>query len=260
VYQDTVGEFHPRLESYEEELKRHGHDCLRMFARKGETGPERIRRTGQVLVKARHPVAVFARDDHAAAEVVDACLSAGLLVPEEVAVLGANNDELVCDALRVPLSSIDCNLEGMGYEAASQLDRLMNGEVIGPYVTMIPPKEVITRQSTDILAYDDLDLVKAVQFIRQNSQSGIGVMNVVAATHASKRKLSMLFQAKLGRSILQEITRCRLAHACRLLETTGMKVEAVAAEAGFPNRRSLHIAFQRENGVTPRQHRANTRR
>ncbi len=260
VYQDTTGGFHPRLESYDEELRRCGCDCLRIFARKGETGPQRIRRTGQILAKARHPMAVFARDDHAAAEVIDACLSAGLVVPEEVAVLGANNDPLVCEALRIPLSSVDCDLEGMGYEAASQLDRIMNGQKTSPYITMLPPKGVVVRQSTDILAYDDLDLVKAVQFIRQNSRTGIGVMNVVSATRASKRKLSMLFQAHLGRSILQEITRHRLAHASRLLETTGMKVEGIAVDAGFPNRRSLHVAFQREYGMTPKQYSARFQR
>ena len=260
LYQDLPeGEISP-LEGYREELLAHDRKCLCIAAQKGEASSARIQRTGLILAKARHPVAVFARDDHSAAEVIDACLSAGLLVPEQVSVLGVNNDELVCEALRVPLSSIDCDLDGMGYEAAAQLDRLMSGEALGSYVTMIPPKEVITRQSTDILAYDNLELVKAVQFIRQNSQAGIGVMNVVAATGASKRKLSTLFQAMLGRSILQEITQHRLAHACRLLETTDLTVEAIAAEAGFPNRRRLHLTFLRGKGVTPRGSRTSVRR
>ncbi len=210
-----------------------------------------IRRLGQVP----HPLGVFAYNDHVAATVIDVCLDAGLRVPEEIAVVGVDNDDLVCECLSVPLTSVHHDLERLGYEGAALLDRLMNGEPPPVKPIRIPPKGLVMRESTDVFATEHKDIAKARRFIHEHFQAPLAVGDVVAATGLSRRGLEKAFRAHLGRTITDEILRVRLGRARELLSQTDLKVSAVSAAAGFSRPQYFCNVFRQAMGKTPRQYR-----
>jgi LacI family transcriptional regulator len=204
------------------------------------------------------PLAVFAYNDCVAADVIDACEDAGLLVPEAVAVLGVDNDTLLCDCLRVPLSSVCHDLEGMAYQAAALLDRMMSGEIPPQETIRVPPKGLVTRRSTDIVAVDNLQLARALRYIRDHySDPLLGVEEVVSSTDISRRQLEKAFRRELDRSLNEEIVRVRMDKVRHLLATTDMKVVDVAAASGFSRPSHLFRTFRKLNGVGPKTYRSN---
>lgn len=203
-----------------------------------------------------NPLAVFAYNDCVAANVIDACDDAGLLVPEAVAVMGVDNDTVLCECVRVPLSSVCHDLEGLAYEAAALLDRMMNGEKPPDEVIRVQPKGVVTRRSTDIVAVDDLQLARALRFIRDHyTDSLLGVEAVVAATDVSRRLLEKAFRREMKRSLNEEIIRVRMEKVRDLLVTTHMKVVDVAAATGFSRPSHLFRTFRKYFGVSPKSYR-----
>jgi LacI family transcriptional regulator len=203
-----------------------------------------------------NPLAVFAYNDCVAANVIDACDDAGLLVPEAVAVMGVDNDTILCECVRVPLSSVCHDLEGLAYEAAALLDRMMNGEKPPKEVIRVRPKGVVTRRSTDIVAVDDLQLARALRFIRDHyTDSLLGVEAVVAATDISRRLLEKAFRREMKRSLNEEIIRVRMEKVRDLLVTTQMKVVDVAAATGFSRPSHLFRTFRKCFGVSPKNYR-----
>lgn len=203
------------------------------------------------------PLAVFAYNDCVAADVIDACDDAGLLVPEAVAVLGVDNDTLLCECVRVPLSSVCHDLEGLAYEAAALLDRLMAGEAPPQEVIRIPPKGLVTRRSTDIVAVDNLQLARALRYIRDHyADPLLGVEEVVAATEISRRQLEKAFRRELNRSLNEEIVRSRMEKVKDLLTTTDLKVVEVAAMTGFSRPSHLFRTFRKFTGVGPKCYRS----
>jgi LacI family transcriptional regulator len=205
-----------------------------------------------------HPLAVFAYNDCVAADIIDACDDAGLLVPEAVAVLGVDNDTILCECVRVPLSSVCHDLEGLAYEAAALLDRLMNGEMPPPGVIRVQPKGLVTRRSTDIVAVDNLQLARALRYIHDHYTNPLlGVEAVVAATEISRRQLEKAFRRELDRSLNEEIVRIRVEKVRDLLANTGMKVVDIAAATGFSRPSHLFRTFRKFTGVGPKTFRAN---
>jgi LacI family transcriptional regulator len=203
------------------------------------------------------PLAVFAYNDCVAAGIIDACDDAGLLVPEAVAVMGVDNDPILCECVRVPLSSVCHDLEGMAYQAAALLDRLMAGGPPPDEVIRIQPKGVITRRSSDIIAVDNLQLARALRFIRDHYPSPLlGVEEVAAATDISRRQLEKAFRRELNRSLNEEIVRVRLEKVKELLTTTTLKVVDVAAMTGFSRPSHLFRTFRKSVGVSPNAFRA----
>jgi len=204
-----------------------------------------------------NPLAVFAYNDCVAADVIDACDDAGLLVPEAVAVLGVDNDTLLCECVRVPLSSVCHDLEGLAYEAAALLDRLMSGEAPPQEVIRVPPKGLVTRRSTDIVAVDNLQLARALRYIRDHyADPLLGVEEVVAATEISRRQLEKAFRRELNRSLNEEIVRSRMEKVKDLLATTDLKVVEVAAMTGFSRPSHLFRTFRKFTGVGPKSYRS----
>lgn len=202
------------------------------------------------------PLAVFAYNDCVAADVIDACDDAGLLVPEAVAVLGVDNDTLLCECVRVPLSSVCHDLEGMAYQAAALLDRMMSGAPPPPEVLRVAPKGLVTRRSTDIVAVDNLQLARALRYIRDHyADPLLGVEEVVAATEISRRQLEKAFRRELDRSLNEEIVRVRMEKVRNLLATTEMKVVEVAAATGFSRPSHLFRTFRKFTGVGPKTYR-----
>jgi LacI family transcriptional regulator len=203
------------------------------------------------------PLAVFSYNDCVAADIIDACAQAGLLVPEAVAVMGVDNDVILCESVRVPLSSVCHDLEGMAYQAAALLDRLMSGKQAPTEVLRVRPKGVVTRRSTDILAVDDLQAARAMRYILDHySNRLLGVNDVVAATNLSRRELEKAFRKKLARTINQEIIRVRIDRVKTLLSTTTMKAVEISVVTGFSRTNHFFRSFRKSVGLSPKKFRA----
>lgn len=216
----------------------------------------RRKRLVRELRSLRKPLAVFAYNDCVAADIIDACEDAGLLVPEAVAVLGVDNDTILCESLRVPLSSVCHDLEGMAYKAAALLDRLMAGRKAPGRVIRIPPVGLVTRRSTDIVAIENLQVARALRYIQDHYTSPLlGVDDVVAATSLSRRALELAFRKELQRTVNQEIVRVRMAEVRKLLTTTKMKVVGIAAITGFARPSHLFRSFRKLYATNPKSFR-----
>jgi LacI family transcriptional regulator len=201
------------------------------------------------------PVGVFACTDIYGQQVLTACQESGTAVPEEVAVLGVDDDEVFCELATPSLSSIATDLDKAGYVAAQCLDELMAGSDNVPARTLVEPTGVICRRSTDTLAVEDSDVAAALRFIRENAAKGIRVPDVVRAVVLSRRTLERRFQELLGRSPHDEIMRVRILSAQRLLRDTDLSLEAIARMTGFTYAEYLSVAFRRLTGQQPSQFR-----
>jgi LacI family transcriptional regulator len=201
------------------------------------------------------PAAILAGNDVCGMRLIDACRSAGLRVPEEVAVLGVDNDEVICNLTSPPLSSVDPNAERIGYEAAALLDRLIAGGRKPSRPVWVRPAGVITRQSTDIIALDDPEMVQAISYIRANACQGINVEDVVDHVAISRATLERRFASLLDRSPKEEILRIRIDRVKRLLADTDYPLLRVAELTGFKTHAHLSVAFKRAVGQTVGQYR-----
>ena len=211
----------------------------------------------QELRRLPKPLATFGYNDCVAADIIDACDDAGLLVPEAVAVIGVDNDPMLCECLRVPLSSVCHDLEGMAYKAAVLLNSLMSGKKIPREVLRVPPTGLVTRRSTDILAVNNLEVAKALRFINdQYSNPLLGVNDVVMATNVSRRPLEKAFRKELNRTLNEEVVRTRLENVKRLLATTSLSVTEISCMTGFSRPNHLHRIFSKQIGISPKKYRA----
>jgi LacI family transcriptional regulator len=202
-----------------------------------------------------HPCAVFVATDALALRLLEVARSVGLRVPEDLAVLGVGNIDLICDLAYPPLSSIRTAAEAAGYEAARVLDTMMQGEPPPQARIEFPPLGVVTRRSTDILAVNDPDLARALRFIRENAVRAITVDEVVAAACISRSTLERRFRLVLDRSPLDEINRVRVERARQLLVETDWPMTQVAKESGFHDGRNLSEVFHARTGDTPSAYR-----
>ena len=197
------------------------------------------------------PIGLMACNDDHGRKLLIACRDAAVQVPDEVAVVGADNDELVCELGDPPLSSVALNLEAAGYTAAELLGGMMAGRMTGRHEVPVVPLWVVARRSTDVVAQEDRVLAELLRFIRDRAARPIGVPDVVEQTDLSRRSLERRFQRGIGRSIHAEITRCRLERAKRLLLETDQGVEAVAHAAGFSELKPMVRAFRASEGLSP---------
>jgi LacI family transcriptional regulator len=197
------------------------------------------------------PVGVMAANDDRGQQVIEACKIAGLHIPEEVAVLGVDNDDMVCDLTDPPLSSVALNLERAGYDAAELLDGLMAGKKMEGQTIVLHPTHIVTRQSTDILVIEDSEVAGALRFIRQRSKNVITVDEAVNATALSRRTLERRFREVLGRSILQEIRRVRVEQVIRMMVETNLPISKIALDLGYPSIQHIARYFRQEKGISP---------
>lgn len=210
------------------------------------------------LRDAPKPLGVMAIHDVQARLVSLACRLAELRVPDDVAILGIDNDELLCELSDPPLSSIDHAMQEVGYEAAALLNRMLSG---GPVEQVIlPPKRVVTRRSTDVLAIDDPDVAAAVRYIRSNGARDLSIDDVADAIPAARRTLERRFAKVMGHTLLDEVLRVRVNTARNLLATTDRPLLQVAESSGFNSLKHFHEVFRRRMGDTPasfrRKHRS----
>ncbi len=203
------------------------------------------------------PVAIMACNDDRGQDVLAACRLAVLEVPGEVAILGVDDDELVCDLSYPQLSSIAVNTERAGYEAARVLDKLMSGQQIeeDEKVVHISPLHVVTRQSTDIMAIEDQSVADAVHFVRMHSRKMIQVGDVAEAVGLSRRALEQHFKKVLRHSVHDEIKYARVSQMADLLINTNLTMSQIARFLGYPNASNISRYFKKKKGISPMEYR-----
>lgn len=201
------------------------------------------------------PCGVMASGDALGSRVLQASHSVGAMLPDQVAVIGASNDEVLCEMANPPLSSVISNHPLIGYEAAALLQRMMLGEAPPKQPVLIAPTGVATRQSTDALAVDDADTVAAIHFIRQHACGPLTIDDVVDEISLSRSTLKRRFRHLLGRSIHDEIVRVRIMRAQELLAETSLSIAQIAARVGFAHPEYFSVVFKTLTGKTPRQYR-----
>jgi LacI family transcriptional regulator len=206
------------------------------------------------------PVGVLAENDICGMRLLDVCRHAGVSVPDQVAVLGVDNDPVICDLTNPPLTSVDLNVQRIGYEAAALLDRLMAGQKAPQRrETTIEPLGIVTRQSTDTLAVDDEDVADALRYMRQEACEGIDVRDVLRAVPISRRTLERTMRRLIGRTPKEEILRLRLERAKDLLKTSDLPIARISQKAGFRTVNYFANVFRRRLGLSPRQFRRQSR-
>ncbi len=241
--------------SYQRAIEEAGHSCEVYRISEDTTGREPVGLLAEKLLSLPKPLAVFAHNDPLAAEVLEACQQCGIKVPEELAVLGTGNATLTCDYALVPLSSIDRNMEELGYCAAKLLDGLIDGKPRPTEAVIVSPKGVEQRESTDIIAVSHPQVAKALRYIWTHYHEAIGVDNVVAETTLSRTGLQKAFRKHLGRLPGEEIRQYRIAKAKELLAETDEKVRMIALKTGHCSATNLCAAFRREVGMNPKAYR-----
>ncbi len=197
------------------------------------------------------PVGLMACNDVRGQQVVDACGRIGLAVPEEVAVLGVDNEEELCELCDPPLSSVVPNPELVGYTAAEILDRMMAGELAKADQTLVAPLGVVTRQSTDVLAIDDPEVGAAVRYIREHACEGATVEYVLAHVPVSRSILERRFRKFLGCSPQAILRLTQLKRLKQLLSETDLPLAKISELAGFKYCEHMCVVFKREIGATP---------
>jgi LacI family transcriptional regulator len=197
------------------------------------------------------PIGLMACNDDRGRQVLDACRRGDILVPDEVAVLGTDNDQFLCNLADPPLSSVDLDLPTIGYEAAAVLDRMMAGAPVPAAPVLLPPRGVVVRRSTDVLATGDRALAEAIRHLRDHACSGLRLKDFLKTTSLSRRTLERRTRQLLGHSPKEEITRVQLERARRLLAETELKVAAVAENCGFTQAKYFCQVFRRRCGITP---------
>lgn len=197
------------------------------------------------------PCGILCSADIFAMQLLEACRTSGIVVPEQVAVLGVDNDPVFCGVSYPKLSSIDAGASRIGYEAAALLARMMAGVKCRPGGVSVEPIQVVARESTDNLAMDDADMARAARLIREQACHRLLVSDVAAAVALSRRALEQRFQRALHRSPKEEILRVRLERAKMLLTTSSMSVSQVARKCGFSSHEYFARLFQRRIGTTP---------
>jgi LacI family transcriptional regulator len=187
------------------------------------------------------------------------CRRLDLLVPEDVAIIGVDNDELMCELTNPPLSSVEQGSRRIGFEAAALLDQLMAGQKPTQLRFTVEPEGIVARQSSDTLAIEDVEVAAALRFIRKNACEGIQVPDVVRSLAISRSAIEMRFKAVTGRTIHSEIQRVQIERARQLVTTTDLSLKQVAVEAGFRYLQHMTTLFRLHLGQTPSEYRKHSR-
>jgi LacI family transcriptional regulator len=226
-------------------------ECKYPGASTPDWNQEQVLQIAAWLVGLSKPLAIMGCHDLHAAQILEGCQLAGVAVPEEVAVLGANDDAIRCELSNPPLSSVATNSFLSGFTAAELLDQLMRGRKIKPAESLIEPIRVVVRNSTDTLAIDDRTVTEALGYIRDNACLGISVSNVVDQVAASRSQLEKKFRQYLGRSPQAEIRQVQLGKTKQLLHETDFPLKKIAELVGFEHPEYLSVVFKRVTKLSP---------
>ncbi len=241
------------------ELRRRGHACeaIELASLTLETTVRRPdqRKLVDWIRSLPRPAGIMACSDYCGRVVLEACDEAGVAVPDDVGVIGVDNNELLCELCWPPLSSIAANTERIGFVAAEILAQLLRGSPPSASESLIKPTRLVGRRSTDATSVGEPVVAEAIRFLRAYACGDIGVLDIAQHVNVSRRYLEQQFQKALGRSIFSEIQRVRLETAQRLLGETKWKLEAIAERTGFKHAARMSAVFQQKLHVRPGQYR-----
>jgi len=248
-----------RGECFANTVRQAGYSCLfdhRPFTPKYRSGEKALHFLAQWLEDLPKPIGLMACNDDCSQQVVEACKMAQLRIPEEIAILGVNDDPMVCAFTNPPLSSIALDTDRAGYNAAELLDRIMSGQSSSGQVVTVRATRVVRRPSTDIMAIDDPLASQALHYIRTHVRELIQVRDVAEAVNTSRSALERRFRRVLNRSVFQEITHMRIDLMKQLLLETDVSVERIAYSLGYPSADHIARYFQQHAHMSPSQYRA----
>lgn len=215
--------------------------------------PDRKSRIRDWLARLQKPVAIMTSSDSWGCQTIDTATNLGLRIPEDVAVLGVDNDRWLTHIMPTPMSSIEVNWRGVGYRAAQMLDGLLAGKRLP--TRWISPLGVVARRSTDVVVTDDPVVSKALRFIRDHSAEPISVDDVLAQTGISRRTLETRLKRAIGQTPYTVICKARIARAETMLVTSDAKMAEIARACGFNRLDQFFNIFKKVNGTTPGNHR-----
>ncbi|MFO1512271.1 MAG: substrate-binding domain-containing protein [Verrucomicrobiota bacterium] len=209
---------------------------------------------GEIARLAR-PVGVFAASDGLALELLEICETMGVAVPEDVAIVGAGNNLLAVDAMRTPISSVDVNMESIGYEGARVLDEIISRKAAPATTVRVPPFRLIARKSSDLVAINHPGIARSLRFMWDHCHEPIGVNDLAQAAAMSIRNFHQAFVQHLGRPPGAELHRIRIERAKRLLTDSNEKIDTIAEMCGYQSGNSFWVAFRQACGISPKKFR-----
>ncbi len=201
------------------------------------------------------PIGILGSNDIRAQQVLSSCAQLEIAVPDQVAVVGVDNDEVRCELCNPSLSSINTNAFQVGHEAAALLEGVINGKRSRPETTLIEPTGIIRRRSTDVLAFADPELSELVRHIRQHACDGLTIGQLVKHAGMSRATLDRMFHRNLGHTPHAEIIRVRLNRVKELLSGSDLALKQIARMTGFTHDETLYRIFKRTTGQTPSEFR-----
>ena len=208
------------------------------------------------LTKLLKPLGLFCAYDIQAQIILDTCRNIGLAVPEQIAVIGVDNDPLLCDLSHPSLTSVAPDARGAGFHAAQLLDDLMNGRVGNRTTSLLmKPLGIVQRQSTDVTAVSNSDIASAIRFIRDHACDGINVGDVMKHIHLSRRSLESQFLQATGKTPHDMIASLRLERVQRLLQQSELSLDEIAKHAGFEHTEYMSVVFKKRFGTAPGKYR-----
>jgi LacI family transcriptional regulator len=249
-------------EGFAARVRREGFEC-RLYrggqvASRGHQIPsweEEMETASRWVASLPRPLGMMACNDFRGVQALEACRRAGISVPEEIAVVGADDDPIACELANPALSSVIPDCRTIGYEAAALLDRMMRGDRVARSTLAVPPLGVAVRRSSESTAIADPCLAEALRYIRENACRGIRVDDVLNSVTVSRSKLQRLFREEMGRTIHETIARERIRYVERLLVETELDYETISRRSGFAYLRYMSTVFRRATGVTPASYR-----
>jgi LacI family transcriptional regulator len=242
-----------RQSSYQKRIEKAGFTVDAYCALAGATDlwPQERHKMADWLQSLPKPVGVMACNDDCGQQVVEACKLANLSIPDEVSVLGADNDELICGLSSPPMSSVAINFERAGFEAARALNDLLRGKKSARPKITVTATHVVVRRSTDYMAISDSNLQKALQFIRDHVRENIRVLDVASAAGLSRRALEIKFQREMESSVHDYIKRLRTDQIIRLLVETDLPISQIAESLGFSDIQHFARYFRAGTQMSP---------
>lgn len=251
---DTELFFRERVSNFVTRVEAAGASCESLPAH-GETTPEDWEAHQAELItwleSMEKPVGIFATNDQLAVRLLDACRRAGIVVPEEVAVVGCENETTLCEFASPALTSVQFDGDTVGYRAADLLDQLMQGEPVAPESILIPPKGMEVRASSDEYVIEDPIVLRAVKLIREHAFEGITVAEIVKALGVSRSTLERRMKGALQRGTKEEILRIQFKEVNRLLRNSDLTIETISDLAGFTHAHYLQTSYRERYDMTP---------
>jgi LacI family transcriptional regulator len=240
-----------RFKGYSECLKAVGIECIRLDTQRTQDAAYMTER----LKELPKPCAIYTKSDYDSVWISNLCFDAGLRVPDDIAILGADDNLLICENQAVPLSSVRHDLKSIGYEGAAMLDRLMAGEVLSERLKLIQPKGIAIRQSTDALAVTDPLVREVLSYMKTHYRQSIGTTEIAEQHGVSRRHLEIRFRQSMHRSIREFLIQIRIDAAKSLLNYSREPIETIAALTGFCHAPHFSSTFKKHVGQSPTQYR-----